>query len=44
MPHSMQWKLLADELFDYPDDLTGLLFDFVKRKESEIEGASDVSI
>jgi len=38
------WDSLDEEFFSYPDDLTGLLYDYVKRNKSEIEGARNVGI
>lgn len=38
------WDSLDDEFLSYPDDLTELLYEYVKRQRANIEGASDVGI
>ena len=38
------WDSLDDEFSRYPDDLTELLYEYVRRERAEIKGASDVGI
>jgi len=35
-----EWSRLDEAFYDYPDDLTGLLYRYVQDHEAEIRGAA----